>query len=61
MSRRGAPTGPNLARFETNSRRQTLAIGRADRTITAMAYLRASKITVITAGQLMRALKRRGK
>jgi hypothetical protein len=61
MSRRGAPTGPNLARFETDSRRQPLAAGRADRTITAMTYLRASKITVATKAQLMRALKRRGK
>jgi hypothetical protein len=55
MSRRGVLKGPNKVRFDRFSRRQTLA-GRADLTITAMTYLRASGITVVTKAQLLRAL-----
>jgi hypothetical protein len=55
MSRRGVPRGPNKVRFDRLSRRQDLA-GRNDVAITAMTYLRASKITVVAKAQLLRAL-----
>jgi hypothetical protein len=56
---RGArgPSGPNLTKFERQSRRRSLAIGRWDVTITAMTYLQAYPIAVITKTQLLHALR----
>lgn len=54
----GAPKGPDRVRFDRfdrHSRRETIA-SREDVVITAMTYLRASKITVVTKARLMRAL-----
>ena len=55
MSRRGVPTGRNSVRFERHSRRDRIG-SRLDVTITAMTYLRASEITVLTKATLLRAL-----
>jgi hypothetical protein len=57
MSRRGVLRGPDKVRFDRLSRRQDLA-GREDVVITAMTYLRATGITVVTKAQLLRALAR---